>query len=314
MMEKILLNNGLTVSAVALGAMDYGTRVSREDAFLALDAFLDAGGTFLDTSNNYAWWNGGEGGESERVLGEWLRARGCRDRVVLATKVGFDFHGEGAGLRREQIEHWIDRSLQNLGTDYIDLYYAHTDDPATPMEETLEAFHLLVKKGKVRVLGNSNFDTWRVAEANALAKEKGLTPYTVMQQRMTYLLPRPAFAPKYVFNESVNRERLRFLCDKNMPLVTYSCLCKGAYEDPSRLPAEYEGGERLAYLREMAKEKGISASALVVAYLTNIHRLSGYPRVIPLFSATRAHLLENIKGLDVALSDKELAEMDAVGK
>lgn len=313
-MEKILLNNGLTVSAIALGAMDFGTRVSKVDSFAALDAFLDAGGTFLDTSNNYAWWNDGEGGESERVLGEWLRARGCRERVVIATKVGFDFHGEGAGLKREQIEHWIDVSLKNLGTDYVDLYYAHTDDSGTPMEETLEAFHRLVEKGKVRALGNSNFDTWRAAEANMLANIKGYTPYTVMQQRMTYLFPKSSFTPKYVFNESVNRERLRFLCDREMPLVTYSCLCKGAYEDPSRLPLEYEGGDRLVYLREMAKEKGVSASALVIAYLTSLHRLSGYPRVIPLFSATRAHLLENMKGLAITLSDEELIALESAGK
>ena len=127
-MKKILLPNGLKVSEVCLGAMNFGTTTSKEDAYRTLDIFMDRGGTFIDTSNNYAHWQG-TGDESETLLGEWLRDRGCRDKVVLATKVGFDRHGEGAGLRREQIEYWIDESLRKLGTDYVDLYYAHSDDP-----------------------------------------------------------------------------------------------------------------------------------------------------------------------------------------
>ena len=101
-MEKILLPNGLTGSAVSRGAMNFGTTVSKEEAYRTLDTYLDLGGNFIDTSNNYAHWQG-TGDESETLLGEWLRDRGCRDRVVLATKVGFDRHGKGAGLKKEQI-------------------------------------------------------------------------------------------------------------------------------------------------------------------------------------------------------------------
>ena len=310
-MKKIFLPNGLSVSEVALGAMMFGTTVSKKDAYECLDRFLDAGGNFIDTSNNYAHW-AGTGDESETLLGEWLRDRGCRDQVVLATKVGFDRHGEGAGLKKEQIEYWIDQSLWKLKTDYVDLYYAHTDDPNTPMEETLEAFHGLVKKGKVRALGASNFDTWRLAEANLLAKEKGFTPYTAMQQRFTYLHPKFGAAPKYVYNEAVNRERMRFLRDKEMPLIAYSCLCKGAYENFDRLPADYEGGARLELIRAMAKEKGVTPSAIVVAWLTNLHRCKGFPRVIPLFSASPTHLTENLRGLELTLTDDELNAMNQV--
>ena len=310
-MKKILLPNGLEISEVALGAMMFGSTVSKKDAFDCLDTYLDMGGNFIDTSNNYAHW-AGTGDESEILLGQWLKERGCRDRVVLATKVGFDRHGEGAGLRKEQIEYWIDESLRKLNTDYVDLYYAHTDDPDTPMEETMEAFHRLIQKGKVRALGVSNFDTWRVSEANALANANGWTPYTAMQQRLTYLHPKFGVAPKYAFNEAVNRERLRFLCDKDMPLIAYSCLCKGAYENPDRLPADYEGGERLEFIRRMAEEKGVSPSALVIAWLTNLHRCKGFPRVIPLFSASPAHLKQNLLGLELTLSDEELAQMNAI--
>ena len=310
-MKKILLPNGLTVSEVALGAMMFGSTTSKEDSYRVLDAYMDMGGNFIDTSNNYAHWVG-TGDESETLLGEWLADRKCRENVVLATKVGFDRHGKGAGLKKEQIEYWVDESLRKLKTDYIDLYYAHTDDPATPLEETMEAFDMLVKKGKVRALGSSNFDAWRLAEANGIARANGWTEYTAMQQRLTYLNPKFSVAPKYAFNEIVNRERVRFLSSKNMPLISYSCLCKGAYEFPERLPAEYEGGERLEFIRKMANEKGVNPSALVVAWLTNLYRCEGYPRVIPLFSATYEHLLDNLRGLELTLTDEELNLMNSI--
>lgn len=306
-MEKIVLANGLQVAPVALGAMNFGTTTSKEQAYAVLDAYMDWGGNFIDTSNNYAHW-AGTGDESETLLGEWLRDRGCRDRVVLATKVGFDRHGEGAGLKKEQIEYWVDESLRKLGTDYIDLYYAHTDDMGTPLEETMEAFGRLVEKGKVRALGGSNYDTWRFTEANFTAQANGWTPYTVMQQRFTYLHPRADMAPKYIFNESVTRERLRYLCDKNIPLVAYSCLAKGGYEDASRIPADYIVGDRLEVLHRMAREKGVNTSALAVAWMVNLHRCEGFPRVIPLFGSSRvSHFMDNLRGVTLALTNEEMA-------
>lgn len=305
-MNKTTLPNGLQVSPVALGAMDFGTTTSKEDAFAVLDAYLDMGGNFIDTSNNYAHWNG-TGDESETLLGEYFASRKCRDSVVLATKVGFDRHGKGQGLKKEQIEYWIDESLRKLKTDYIDLYYAHTDDPNTPLEETMDAFHRLIEKGKVRHLGGSNYDTWRFAEANAVAQ----TPYTVMQQWFTYLHPRADIAPQYTFNEATNRERLRYLTSKNIPLVAYSCLAKGGYENPARLPDELISGERLAFLKTMAKEKGVSASALAVAWIVNLHRCEGFPRVIPLFGSSKVeHFTANFLGAELPLSNDELDQLN----
>lgn len=305
-MQKLILPNGLEVSNVALGAMDFGTTTSKEQAFAVLDAYLDLGGNFVDTSNNYAHWQG-TGDESETLLGEYFASRKCRDRVVLATKVGFDRHGQGQGLKKEQIEYWIDESLRKLQTDYIDLYYAHTDDPTTPLEETMEAFHRLIEKGKVRHLGGSNYDTWRFAQANAVAQ----TPYTVMQQWFTYLQAKGDKAPQYIFNEYTSRERLRYLAANHIPLVAYSCLAKGGYENPERLPAELVTGDRLEVLRTMAKEKGISASALAVAWMVNLHRCQGFPRVIPLFGSSRAaHFVSNLTGADLPLTDQELAQLN----
>ena len=308
-MKKILLPNGLSVSAMALGAMNFGTTTSKKESYEVLDLFLERGGNFIDTSNNYAHW-AGTGDESETLLGEWLHERGCRDRVILATKVGFDRHGQGAGLKKEQIEYWIDESLRKLRTDYIDLYYAHTDDANTPIEETMEAFDRLVKKGKVRCLGGSNFDTWRLAEANAIAHAKGLTPYTAMQQRFSYLHPRAEIAPKYLFNEITDRERLRYLADKNIPLVAYACLCKGGYEVPERLPEDCVAGARMELIQRMAREKGLNPSAIAIAWMTNLCRCKGYPTVIPLFSATPEQLESNLRGLDLVLTDEEMELMN----
>ena len=121
-MKKINLGTtGLEVTDMCLGTMMFGTTVDEKSALSVLDCYFENGGNFIDTSNNYAHW-AGTGDESETLLGEWLKDRGCRDSVVIATKVGFDRHGKGAGLKKEQIEYWIDESLRKLGTDYVDLY------------------------------------------------------------------------------------------------------------------------------------------------------------------------------------------------
>ena len=309
-MKKILLPNGLNVSEVALGAMNFGTTTSEKEAFEVLDLYVEMGGNLIDTSNNYAHW-AGTGDESETVLGKWLKERGCRDQVLIATKVGFDRHGKGAGLKAEQIEYWIDESLRKMGIDYVDLYYAHTDDFDTPIEETMGTFHRLVEKGKVRVLGGSNYDTWRFSEANSIAKEKGYTPYTVMQQRFSYLQGKGEIPPKYRFNEITDRERLRYLYAKNIPLVAYACLCKGGYEDASRMPEDQVAGERLELITRMAAEKGVNPSALAIAWMVNLHRCEGYPRVIPLFSATPEQMKMNLRGTELVLTDEELQMMNA---
>lgn len=304
-MKKITFS-GLTTSEICLGAMNFGTSTNEENSFRVLDAYVGEGGNFIDTSNNYVHWLG-TGDESETLLGKWLKSRGGREKLVIATKVGFDRHGKGQGLKRQQIEYWVDESLRKMGLEYIDLYYAHTDDPETPLEETMEAFGSLVKKGKVRVLGASNYDVWRFMDANAVADEKNLTPFTVMQQRYTYLYERGDAAPKYKFNEFTSRERMRFCADRQIPIVAYSCLAKGGYSDPSRFPDGVILGKRLETLNDMAEKKGVSPTALVVSWLTNIYRMPDCTRVIPLFSSSSPeHFLESLKGCEIELSDEEL--------
>ena len=304
---------GLNVSELCLGTMYFGSKVDRETSFRILDQYVDAGGNFIDTSNNYAHFVPGcTGDESETLLGQWLKERGRRDALVIATKVGFDRHGQGQGLRREQIAHWCDESLRKLGTDCIDLYYAHVDDPNTPYEETMEAFTRLVEAGKVRALGASNYDTWRLAECQLVAEAAGLRTYQVMQQCHSYLFTENGVKLTYPFNENVNLSRLRYLKAKNMPLVAYACLGKGGYENPDRLPVAYIRGGRLQAIQNMAREKGVSVNALVLKWLLAGREYGDAPQVIPLFSTgSAAHLKENLAAAELPLSREEFLNLDA---
>ncbi len=302
---------GLTVSNMCLGTMMFGTKTSEEDSFKQLDLFVDMGGTFLDTSNNYAhWWLGASGDESETLLGKWLKERGNRDKLVIATKVGFDRHGEGAGLSAKQIEYWCDESLRKLGTDYIDLYYAHTDDMNTPMEETMEAFDRLVKKGKVRAIGASNYYTWRLCDAKHLTKEKGLTDFTVNQSCYTYLYTKNGHKLKYTYNLNMSDDDLCYLAANNTPLVPYSCLASGGYDSPERFPDKYIKDERLNVLNECAKELGLTPSELVLAWFIASDRLPNRPTIVPLFSSSNIeHLKSNLLMSDYVLDEEILKKL-----
>jgi aryl-alcohol dehydrogenase-like predicted oxidoreductase len=179
MKEVLLGKSGLTGSELCLGTMYFGIKVSEEESFRLMDYYYDQGGRFFDTANKYATWVPGFSEPvGEYMLGRWIKSRGCRKDVVVATKMGFPYGDVPQGLSRQLILQEVDKSLTRLGLEQIDLLYAHCDDYNTPQEETLEAFHSLIKAGKVKSLGASNFQTWRLAKSNLLAQEKGLTPYS----------------------------------------------------------------------------------------------------------------------------------------
>lgn len=306
-MKKVTLgDSGLSVSEVCLGAMMFGTAIDQERSFQLLDAFADNGGTFLDTSNNYAHW-AGTGDESETLLGQWFQRTGKRNEMILASKVGFDRHGVGQGLKKHQIEYWCNESLRKLKTDHIDLYYAHVDDMDTPIEEYMEAFNSLIRKGKVRAIGGSNYYTWRLAEVRNTCEKAGLTSFSVLQQRFTYLFAKGGIQRPYPFNENAGVEKLRYLAKYNIPLVAYSCLAGGGYEDNRRLPDQYLRGDRLDLLNRMAKEKGITPNSLVIAWMLNSQRFPDRPQIIPLFSSSKVeHLLDNLKATTLSLTNEEI--------
>ena len=180
--------SGLRTPRLVLGGNVFGWTASGAEAFRILDRFVEAGGTMIDTADVYsAWVPGHKGGESERLIGEWLRRRGRRDDVLIATKVGFS-EGLSAGV----IERGIEASLERLGTTHVDLYYSHKDDPETPFEETLGTFDRLVRAGKVRAIGASQIDANRLEQALAVSADNGLVPYTVLQTWYN-MMERPRF-------------------------------------------------------------------------------------------------------------------------
>jgi aryl-alcohol dehydrogenase-like predicted oxidoreductase len=287
---------GVRVSALCLGAMYLGTRTDRRTSFDLLDAYVEAGGSFIDTANIYAFWvPGGSGGESEQLLGEWMRLRRNRSRLFLATKVGFAYGDTPGGLSSGLIERECERSLRRLGIDGIDLYYAHVDDPATPMEESLEAMQRLVASGKVQHLGASNFTAVRLREAVGLDERRGREPYCCIQQRHTFLRPVPgaSFAPQLAADDAL----LPLCGERRITLLAYSPLLGGAYGVPGKaIPEQYRGREseaRLQRLENAARELCCSTHQLVLAWL-----MQNRTPAIPLVAASTVEDLNEDLGAE----------------
>lgn len=312
-MDKVKLGGTeVEVSALCYGTDLIGSRVGETQSYRLLDVFADNGGTFVDTGNFYAsWYPGCVGGESESTIGRWMAARGNRARMAISTKLGFDYPGCEGGLSASEIESECNKSLQRLQTDYIDVYYAHRDDFDTPLEETMEAFHRLITAGKVRVLGASNLWIWRVAEANMVAALRGLTPYSVVEQRYTYFRPRHGadFGPQICISEDMKR-----FCDHHgMSLIAYSILLQGAYSRDDRpVPAQFAGpeaDERMQALQSVASETGTTVNQVIIAWMRQSD-----PPVLPIIGGSKQEqVLENLAALGVELSEDQMEHLTRAG-
>jgi aryl-alcohol dehydrogenase-like predicted oxidoreductase len=182
MRQRLLGKSGLKVSPFCLGGNVFGWTIDRERSFAVLDAYVAAGFEFIDTADVYSVWHpGNQGGESETILGEWFQHTGKRKQVVLATKVGLAMTPEKKGLSKQYILTEVEESLRRLQTDYIDLYQSHTDDETVPQEETLAAYDELIRAGKVRAIGASNFSAARLASALEIAQQRNLPAYSCLQ-------------------------------------------------------------------------------------------------------------------------------------
>jgi aryl-alcohol dehydrogenase-like predicted oxidoreductase len=312
-----------TVSVLSLGAMLFGTATDESTSFAILDRYVAAGGTFIDTSDNYAFWaNGDQGGQSEELLGRWRRSRGIGDEIVIATKLGARPLAPGTGyvdnpegLSVAVIRESSRRSRERLGVPRLDLLYAHIEDRSVPLEETVRAFAELVAEGTVGLLGVSNHRTWRVERARNLAAAAGLPGYEVLQYAHSYLRPRTDLPSELSVDGSpggVGGEMLDYLrAEPGLTLVAYSPLLKGAYaREDKPLGAEYghEGTPaRLAALREVAKQTGASVNQVVLSWL-----IGGEPAVIPLVGASSvAQLEESLDAVDLELTADQRARLDA---
>ena len=302
-------NTGVEVSAFCLGTMYFGNRTDKETAYRLLDQYLEAGASFLDTANTYARWVPGfKGGESETLLGEWMREHKNRSQMFIATKVGFEYPGVERGLRANQIETECEKSLRRLGVDTIDLYYAHVDDRNTPIKETMEAFDRLVRAGKVRFIGASNFLAWRLEEARGTSQTHGWAEYCCIQQRYSYIRPKPgaSFAPQIAANDDL----LDYCRARGITMLAYSPLLSGAYTRADRsFSKQYLGPDtdaRLAALKAVAEEVGATANQVVLAWMVQ----SG-PPVIPLVAASTVdQMRENLDALEIELSAEQMTRLN----
>ncbi|MFI1385747.1 aldo/keto reductase [Embleya sp. NPDC020886] len=311
------------VSVLALGAMLFGTRTDERTSFAVLDHYVEAGGTFIDTSDNYAFWeDGGVGGQSEALLGRWRRSRGVGDEIVIATKLGAaplapgtGFLDNPEGLSAKVIREAAERSRERLGVDRLDLLYAHIEDRTVPLRETVEGFGELVLEGTVGLLGVSNHAMWRVERARALAAAAGVPGYEVLQYQHSHLRPRYDM-PGALFPDGslghAGPDLLGYLrAEPELTLVAYSPLLGGAYERADKpLPPDYDHPgtpARLAVLREVAKETGATVNQVVLAWQ------SGGPLpIVPLAGASSVEqLAENLAAVDLELSPDQRARLDA---
>ena len=234
----------MEVAPLALGGNVFGWTVGEADAFPILDAFIAAGFNLIDTADVYPKWvPGNQGGESEAIIGNWLKRSGKRHDVVIATKVGMEMGPNRKGLSKDYIKRAAEDSLRRLQTDYIDLYQSHEDDPQTPLEETLEAYSDLIEQGKVRAIGASNYTAARLAEALDMNRRLGLARYDSLQ-------------PLYnLYDRAVYEDQLEPLCvEEGVGVIPYYSLAagflSGKYRSEDDLSKSARGGTVKKYLNE----------------------------------------------------------------
>jgi aryl-alcohol dehydrogenase-like predicted oxidoreductase len=242
--SRKLGNSDLMVSPWGLGANVFGWTADEATSFQLLDAYVAAGGNFIDTADVYSIWaQGHTGGESEAIIGRWMKARGNRKQLIITTKVGMEMGPGKKGLARGYIQEAAEASLKRLQTDYIDVYLAHEDDPKTPFEETLGAFGELVRAGKARTIGASNYSAERLEQALQASKERGLPPYQSLQ--MLYNL----------YDRAAYEEALEPLCVRyGLGTLSYFSLARGflsgKYRSETDLSKSPRGGGIKRYLNE----------------------------------------------------------------
>lgn len=246
MEKRTLGNTNIQLAPLVFGGNVFGWTADETTSFQLLDAFTDAGLNGIDTSDNYtAWIPGNTGGDSERVIGKWLKKSGKRDKVVIATKVGGKFSEEKKGLKKAYILQSIEDSLTRLQTDHIDLYQTHYDDPETPIEETLEAYAEIVKSGKVLAIGTSNMTVERLAESITISQQKGFPAYRSLQPEYN-LMEREKYETQYA----------PFVKEHNIGVIPYFALASGFLTGKYRSEKDLEGSSRTKYVGRYINERG----------------------------------------------------------
>lgn len=312
MQKRKLGNTDLEVSPIAFGGNVFGWTIDQGKSFEISDAFVDAGFNLIDTANNYSYWvKGNDGGESERIIGNWLKQRRIRDKVVIATKVGG--RGKSAdkpNTTKKHIKQEVDNSLMRLQTDYIDLYQTHYDDGITPVEETLSAYEDLIKEGKIRWIGASNITPGRLLQSLEAAEKYNLPKYQTLQ-------------PEYNLYERKNYETLYepIVLKNGLGVMNYYSLASGFLTGKYRKDDDLVQSQRGKDVQKYLDERGLKilnaldeisheykTTSAVVALAWLLHRPS---ITTPIVSATSLNQLESIKQAPLLeLSSAALLQLD----
>ena len=315
-MEKIQLGNtDLRTPPVVFGGNVFGWTLEEKESFRILDEVLDSGFDMIDTADSYSHWvEGNSGGESEAIIGKWLKEKGTRDKITLATKVGSNPGKEGRDVSKSYIIKAAEDSLRRLKTDHIDLYFTHWDNEETPVEETLEAYQQLIKQGKVRYIGASNLSTERLQASLNTSEKHDLPKYEVLQPEYN-LLSRNKFEDEY-----------KDICmDENMGVISYFSLASGFLTGKYRKEEDLQGKNRKGMVEKYFNEKGlrvlkvldeisqnhqVSNAGVALAWVLNRPGISA-----PIASATKSsHLKSFREAADLELSQEEMKKLNQVSE
>jgi aryl-alcohol dehydrogenase-like predicted oxidoreductase len=310
--QRTLGRSGLKIAPLVFGGNVFGWTADESASFALLDSFVGAGFNCIDTADVYSRWApGNRGGESETIIGKWLRARGKRSSVVIATKVGGEMGAGLKGLSKRHISEAVEGSLKRLETDHIDLYQSHMDDPSVPLEETLEAFARLIEQGKVRAIGASNYKGSRLAAALRVSEQHQWPRYETLQ-------------PLYNLYDRTDYEtNLEPVCvQQQIGVITYYSLASGFLTGKYRSAGDFgksprgsgmkrflteRGGRILAALDEVASELRATPAQVALAWL-----LARPSVTAPIASATSPQqLLDLIKGAQLQLDDAAVSRLNA---
>jgi len=310
MNTRTLGSLGLKVAPIMLGGNVFGWTIDEKQSFAILDHFADRGFNFIDTADMYSnWVPGNQGGESETILGNWFKQSGKRDKIILATKLGNPM-GEGKkGLSAAYMKEAVEASLKRLQTDYIDLYQAHIDDKETSLTETLQAFTDLVKEGKVRVIGASNYSGDRLREAEMISREKGLARYATLQPHFN------------LYNrEQYEKDLAPVVAEFSLGVIPYFSLASGFLSGKYKSKADTEKAKRagalaqyfddrgmriLEALGKISKETGAKQATIALAWLL------ARPNILaPIASATTVEQLDEIlAAADLKLTPEQIKKL-----